>query len=43
VTIVDVSGGFCRYPASDLFTDGNHISRFAGHAIIAPKLNEAMR
>jgi peptidoglycan/LPS O-acetylase OafA/YrhL len=42
VTIVDVSSGFCRYPASALFTDDNHVSRFAGQAIIAPALQRAL-
>lgn len=43
VTIVDVAAGFCRHPVSALFTDGNHISRFAGKAIIAPALQNALR
>lgn len=36
--IIDVSAGFCRYPSDLLFTDSNHISRFAGLAIVAPAL-----
>ena len=42
VTIVDVSSGFCRYPAAVLFTDANHVSRFAGQAVIAPALRNAL-
>jgi hypothetical protein len=39
VIIVDLSKGFCDgAPAWRLFTDGNHVSRFAGLSIITPKV-----
>jgi hypothetical protein len=37
-----VSAAFCRYPADLLFTDSNHISRFAGVKIIAPAVAAAI-
>jgi len=42
VTIVDVSADFCGRPAYALFSDSNHPSRYAGLAIIAPAIENAL-
>jgi peptidoglycan/LPS O-acetylase OafA/YrhL len=42
VTVVDVSGPFCGEPAARLFTDSNHVSRYAGLKIVAPAVREAV-
>jgi hypothetical protein len=43
ITLVDVSEGFCRSPAFDLYSDNSHPSRYAGLAIIAPAIREALQ
>jgi peptidoglycan/LPS O-acetylase OafA/YrhL len=43
ILLVDVSAGFCREPASLLFTDSNHPSRYAGLKIIAPAIRGSAR
>lgn len=43
ILLVDVSAGFCREPASLLFTDWNHPSRYAGLKIIAPAIRRSAR
>jgi hypothetical protein len=42
VMLVDVSDGFCREPASALYSDSSHPSRYAGLTIIAPAIERAL-
>jgi peptidoglycan/LPS O-acetylase OafA/YrhL len=43
IVLVDVSADFCREPASLLFTDSNHPSRYAALKIIAPAIRRSAR
>ena len=42
VLVVNEAAAFCRYPADLLFTDSNHVSRFAGLKIVAPAVRAAL-
>ena len=43
VTVIDVSAGFCHESPAELFTDNNHVSRYAGETIIAPSVKRSLR